>query len=135
MECNLDDCLAEIIGYAIEQLQRAGALDVFTVPIQMKKQRPGVLLSVLANTPDVPALEAILFRETGTFGIRKSVVERTVLERESITVETRFGPLPAKRGWRGDHEIITPEYEACAAASRQHNVPLREVYAAVNMAR
>ena len=131
LECNLDDCPAEIIGYAIEQLQSAGALDVFTVPIQMKKQRPGVLLSVLANTPDVPAIEEILFRETGTFGIRKSVVERTVLERESITVETRFGSLPAKRGWRGDHRIITPEYDACAAAARQHGVPLREVYQAV----
>ncbi len=133
LECNLDDCPAEIIGYAIERLQSAGALDVFTMPIQMKKQRPGVLLSVLANTPDVAGLETILFRETGTFGVRKSVVQRTVLEREAITVETRFGPLPAKRGWRGDHEIITPEYEACAAMARQQNVPLREVYAEVTL--
>jgi pyridinium-3,5-bisthiocarboxylic acid mononucleotide nickel chelatase len=132
MECNLDDCPAEIVGYAIERLQGAGALDVFTIPIQMKKQRPGVLLSVLANTVDVPALEEILFRETGTFGVRKSVVERTVLNRETLTVETRFGPLPAKRGWRGNHEILTPEYEACAAAARQHGVPLRVVYAAVH---
>jgi pyridinium-3,5-bisthiocarboxylic acid mononucleotide nickel chelatase len=128
LECNLDDCPAEIIGYAIERLQGAGALDVFTIPIHMKKQRPGVLLSVLANAAEVPALEEILFRETGTFGIRKSVVERTVLNREQVIIETRFGPLPAKRGWRGTHEIVTPEYEACAAAARQHGVPLREVY-------
>jgi uncharacterized protein (TIGR00299 family) protein len=132
LETNLDDVPAEVIGYCFEQLFAAGALDVFTVPIQMKKNRPGVLLSVLAPAAALDTLEAILFRETETFGVRRHAVQRSKLRREAVTVETRWGPVKAKRGWRdGGLEICTPEYEDCARVAREHGVPLRQVYAEV----
>ncbi len=127
LETNLDDCTPEVIGYAIERLFAAGALDVFAVPIQMKKQRPGVLLTVIAEESRVAELEAILFRETGTFGIRRTRAERTILEREAIVVSTQWGEVKAKRGCRGGHEIVTPEYDDCARVAREHNIPLRVV--------
>jgi uncharacterized protein (DUF111 family) len=132
METNLDDCPAEIIGYAIDQLFAAGALDVFTLPIQMKKNRPGVLLSVIAEPATVPALEEILFRETATFGVRRHTAERSKLRREAVTVETPWGPVRAKRGKGADgFTVVTPEYEDCARVARERGVPLREVYDAV----
>jgi uncharacterized protein (DUF111 family) len=128
LETNLDDCPSEIVGYCFERLLTAGALDVFAVPVTMKKNRPGVLLSVIANAADVPALEEILFRETGTFGIRRSVCERSKLSREAVTVSTQWGEVRAKKGWRGSFAILTPEYEDCARIARENGVPLREVY-------
>ncbi len=131
LETNLDDCTPEVVGYAIERLFAAGALDVFALPIQMKKNRPGVLLTVIAAVERVPALEKILFRETGTFGIRRTRAERTILDRELVIVKTPWGDVKAKRGRRGGHEIVTPEYEDCARVARERNVPLREVLEAV----
>ncbi len=128
LETNLDDVTAEIIGYCFERLFDAGALDVFSTPIQMKKNRPGVLLSVLAPESALPRLEDILFRETETFGIRRYPVERSKLQRESTTVETPWGSLRGKRGRRAGVEIFTPEYEDCARVARQHGVALAEVY-------
>jgi uncharacterized protein (DUF111 family) len=105
---------------------------VFAVPIQMKKQRPGVLLTVICEPEKVPELEAILFRETATFGVRRHAAERSKLQRESVTVETPWGRVKAKRGWRADgFEVVTPEYDDCARVARESGVPLREVYAAV----
>ena len=100
LETNLDDVPAEVIGYCFDQLFAAGALDVFSTPIQMKKNRPGVLLSVLAPESALSVLEAILFRETETFGIRRYAVERSKLQREAVTVATPWGPIRGKRGWR-----------------------------------
>lgn len=135
LETNLDDCPAEVVGYCFERLLAAGALDVFAVPIQMKKNRPGVLLSVIAEPATVAELEAILFRETGTFGIRRTTAERSKLRREAVTVETPWGPVQAKCGGRaGGFEIVTPEYEDCARVAREQGVPLRDVYAAVRSA-
>jgi uncharacterized protein (DUF111 family) len=135
LETNLDDVPAEIVGYCFEQLFAAGALDVFSTPIQMKKNRPGVLLSVLAPESALEALETILFRETETFGIRRYPVERHKLRREAVTVTTPWGPIRAKRGSRsGGPDVCTPEYEDCARVARQHGVPLREVYTAVRSA-
>jgi uncharacterized protein (TIGR00299 family) protein len=132
LETNLDDVTAEVVGYCFEQLFAAGALDVFSTPIQMKKNRPGVLLSVITPASAVDALEAILFRETETFGIRKYVVQRNKLQRESVIVETRWGPVKGKRGWRDDGpSVFTPEYEDCARVAREHGVPLRRVFAEV----
>jgi len=131
LETNLDDVPGEIIGYTIEQLFAAGALDVFTIPIQMKKLRPGVLLSAIVSPAQVAALEAILFRETGTFGIRRSTASRSKLQREAVTIETPWGPLKAKKGWRDGHQIITPEYDDAARIAREKGVPLRDVFAAV----
>lgn len=129
METNLDDVPGEVIGYCIEALFAAGALDVFSIPIQMKKSRPGVLLSVLAPEALMPSLEAILFRETGTLGIRRYPVRRSKLQRESCTLQTPWGPVQGKHGWReGGPDVVTPEYEDCARLARQHGIPLREVY-------
>ena len=131
LETNLDDVSPEIIGYCFEQLFAAGALDVYSVPIQMKKNRPGVLLSVIAEASKVAALESILFRETGTFGIRKSLMQRSKLMREAVTVETPWGTVKAKKGWRDGLVVITPEYEDCARIAREKGVALREIYKAV----
>jgi uncharacterized protein (TIGR00299 family) protein len=132
LETNLDDVPAEVIGYCFEQLFAAGALDVFSTPIQMKKNRPGVLLSILAPASAVDALEAVLFRETQTFGVRRYAVQRSKLRREAVTVQTPWGPVQGKRGWReGGPEVFTPEYEDCARVAREQGVPLREVYAEV----
>jgi len=129
LETNLDDVPGEIIGYCFEQLFAAGALDVWMTPIQMKKNRPGVQLSVLASAANFVALESIIFRETQTFGIRRLLAQRHMLKREAITLETPWGPVRCKRGWReGQEAIVTPEYEDCARIARQHAVPLREVY-------
>jgi uncharacterized protein (TIGR00299 family) protein len=130
LETNLDDLPAEVIGYCYDLLLAAGALDVFSTPIFMKKNRPGVLLSVLAPEDTLPALEAILFRETMTFGIRRYPVTRSKLQRRACTVETPWGPVQGKLGWRGENPpVFTPEYEDCARVARAHGVPLRDVFA------
>lgn len=130
LETNLDDLPAEIVGYCYDLLLAAGALDVFGTPIQMKKNRPGVLLSVLAAEANLPALEDILFRETTTFGIRRYPVRRHKLQRRACTVATRWGPVQGKLGWRdGQPPRFAPEYEDCARLARQHGVALRDVYA------
>ena len=104
---------------------------MFTVPIQMKKQRPGVLLSVISAPADAGALEAILFRETATFGVRRSTMQRAKLAREAATVDTPWGPVRAKRGRGPGVDVVTPEYDDCARVARAHGVPLRAVLDAV----
>ena len=132
LETNLDDVPGEVIGYCFEQLFAAGALDVWTTPIQMKKNRPAVMLSVIGTQANLAELEAILFRETQTFGIRRHLAMRHKLQREAITVETPWGPVRCKRGWRdGETAIVTPEYEDCARIAKAHGVALIEVYRVV----
>jgi uncharacterized protein (TIGR00299 family) protein len=131
LETNLDDVPAEVVGYCFDQLFAAGALDVFSIPIQMKKNRPGVMLCVLAAETNLSDLETILFRETATFGIRRQPVQRHKLQREACIMQTPWGPVKGKRGWRqGGGSVFTPEYEDCACIAREHGVPLREVFAA-----
>ncbi len=135
LETNLDDLPAEVIGYCYDLLLAAGALDVFSTPIFMKKNRPGVLLSVLAAEAALPALEEILFRETSTFGIRRYPVSRHKLNRRPHTVSTRWGPVQGKLGWlEGRAPVFAPEYEDCARVARQHGVALREVHAQAKQA-
>lgn len=132
LETNLDDVPGEIVGYVMESLFAAGALDVFVTPIQMKKNRPGVMLSILANAANLAALEDIVFRETLTFGIRRYQVQRHKLHRKSATVQTAWGPVKGKLGWlEGREPVFTPEYEDCARIARDHGVPLREVMEAI----
>ena len=129
LETNLDDLPAEVIGYCYELLLAAGAVDVFSTPIFMKKNRPGVLLSVLAPEAAIPAIEEILFRETTTFGIRRYQVSRRKLQRKPCTVQTPWGPVQGKLGWLdGRPPVFSPEYEDCARLAREHRVALREVY-------
>ena len=136
LETNLDDVPPEVIGYCTERLFAAGALDVFVVQGQMKKGRPGFLMSVIAIPESVAALEAVLFRETATFGIRKHTATRSKLKREAVTLDTPWGPVKAKRGWRSDgFEVVSPEYDDCARLARERGVPLRDVYAAVSSVR
>ncbi|MFT3880993.1 MAG: nickel pincer cofactor biosynthesis protein LarC [Gemmatales bacterium] len=129
LETNLDDVPGEVIGYCFELLFAAGALDVFTVPIQMKKQRPGVILSVLADDQHVAALETILFRETATLGVRRTRIERHKLYRQAHQVDTPWGPIEGKLGWKqGEKPIFTPEFEECARIARQEQLPLLMIY-------
>jgi uncharacterized protein (TIGR00299 family) protein len=135
LETNLDDLPAEVIGYCYDLLLAAGALDVFSTPIFMKKNRPGVLLSVLAEEVALPALEDILFRETTTLGIRRYPASRHKLQRRPCTVTTPWGPVRGKLGWReGRPPVFSPEYEDCARVARQEGVALREVFARAEQA-
>lgn len=135
LETNLDDVTGEVLGYTKRLLMAAGALDVYTTPIQMKKDRPAVMLSVISSLDDVSKLEAILFRETQTFGIRRQRIQRSVRERMAYTVETDFGSIKGKVGWRGDEPVIfTPEYDDCVEIAKAHGLPLRDVYMAAQIA-
>ncbi|MCC6421273.1 MAG: LarC family nickel insertion protein, partial [Gemmataceae bacterium] len=135
LETNLDDLPAEVIGYCYDLLLAAGALDVYAIPIFMKKNRPGVLLSVLAPAEKVGAVEAILFRETTTLGVRRYPVSRHKLHRRPHSVETPWGPVHGKLGWQeGRPPVFAPEYEDCARLARQHGIPLREIYARAQQA-
>ncbi len=132
LETNLDDVPSEIIGYCVDQLFAAGALDVFSTPIFMKKNRPGVLLTVLATELAATRLEEILFRETMTFGVRRYAVDRHKLERQATTVPTPWGPVAGKLGWLpGRPPIFTPEYEDCVRVASAQSLPLHEVFAKV----
>jgi uncharacterized protein (TIGR00299 family) protein len=129
VETNLDDVPAEVIGYTSDLLFAAGAVDVFSTPVFMKKNRPGTLLTVLAPEAALAAVEEVLFRETATFGIRRYQADRHKLDRRATTVTTPWGPVQGKLGWlEGRAPVFTPEYEDCARVARAHGVPLREVF-------
>ena len=133
LETNLDDVSGEVVGFTLECLFAAGALDAFTIPIAMKKNRPGVLLSVLATEDKVAELEAIVFRETKTFGVRRHAVERHKLHRQAKVVETPWGAVQGKLGWREGHPpLFTPEHDACAKLAREHGIPLQDVHRAAH---
>lgn len=128
LETNLDDVPGEVIGYCFDRLFAAGALDVFTLPIQMKKHRPGVLLTVLVDDQHLAAAEDVLFRETGTLGVRRHRAQRHKLHRAPHAVTTRWGQIAGKLGWRrGEPPIFSPEYDACARIAGEQGIPLRSV--------
>jgi hypothetical protein len=128
LEAAVDDATGQALGYACARLLEAGALDAYIVPIIMKKGRPGQLLTVLCRPRDADALEALLFAETSTFGVRRCAARRVKLAREHTSVATRFGPIRVKLGRRGDKIVQAwPEYEDCATAAREAGIPLREV--------
>ncbi len=129
LECNLDDLSGELLGHAAEKLLAAGALDVWTVPVYMKKQRPGVILSVLCPVEDAEVFRRMIFQETSTFGIRERIVARTVLDRCFETAETSFGPVRIKCGSRNGTALTrSPEYEDCRKLAEACQVPLRTVW-------
>jgi len=131
LETNLDDSSGEMIGHCCTLLAEAGALDVYTSSIQMKKNRPGVTLTVLCHIDQLRPLEQILFRETTTLGVRRWQAHRTTAGRESIEVVTAWGPVAGKLATLPDGSLrFTPEYESCRAISQQHGIPLATVYQA-----
>lgn len=128
IETSLDDSSPQVIGYVLEQALEQGALDAYATPLQMKKNRPGVLLTVLARPEQRQGLVELLLRETSTLGVRVSPCEREVLERRLEPVTTRYGVIRVKRAPGGGK--AAPEYEDCRAAARRHGVPLQQVQAA-----
>lgn len=135
LETNLDDTSGEVIGYCTTKLLEAGALDVYTTSIQMKKNRPGVILSVLSPPEKIEKLERILFRETSTLGVRRWPVSRHKLERKEHTVETEWGPIAGKLGWiAGQTPSFSPEFESCQRVAAERGVPLKAVYEAAQQA-
>lgn len=135
LECNLDNATGELLGYVMERLFTAGALDVWFVPVQMKKNRPGVVLSALARPERADALASLILRETPTLGVRVRPVERVVAERVERAVETPWGPVRVKEKWlEGERVSVAPEYEDCARIARERGIPLAEVYAAAREA-
>jgi pyridinium-3,5-bisthiocarboxylic acid mononucleotide nickel chelatase len=131
LEANLDDLNPEILGYFSEQALAAGALDVFFTPIQMKKNRPGSLLTVLCAEADQDRFCEMLLRETSTFGVRRSLCERRKLHREVIKVKTIFGEVSAKVGKLDGRVLhVSPEFESCKEVARKAKVALKQVYEA-----
>jgi uncharacterized protein (TIGR00299 family) protein len=130
VETNIDDSTPEILGHTMERLLAVGANDVWFTPIQMKKNRPAVTVSVLCSRDQVDAVAEILFAETSTIGARVREERRRVLPREIKTVTTAFGELPVKVVTVSGRPKITPEYEDARRLARQHNVPLTVIYAA-----
>jgi uncharacterized protein (TIGR00299 family) protein len=130
IETNLDDVTGEVVGYLCERLFAAGAADVYTTAIQMKKNRPGVLVSAIAPLAAVPAVEAALFAESTTFGVRRYAVARSILDREHVEVATEHGTVRVKVGRReGIVLSAAPEYEDCRRLAEAQGVPLKAVYA------
>jgi uncharacterized protein (TIGR00299 family) protein len=131
LEANVDDLSPELLGYFVEKALAAGALDVFHTPIQMKKNRPGVLLTVLCAQDDADRFSELMLRETSTFGLRRSHAERRKLRREFVTVKTPYGDATIKLG-RLDGIVIqaAPEFESCRKLAEQSGVPLKQVYEA-----
>ncbi len=131
LETNLDDLSPEITGAVMAQLLAAGALDVWLTPIQMKKNRPGVMLSVLCEENAAPAMTDLIFAETSAFGLRMEKIVRLKLARHFAQVNTEFGYVKMKVGLKGDRVVqVAPEFESCRAVAEKAGVPLRAVYAA-----
>ena len=135
LETNLDDVSGELVGYCISRLWDAGALDVYTTAIQMKKNRPAMKLTVLCHPGDTAAMEDIVFLETTTLGVRRWTAARHVLRRQPHSVTTPWGPVEGKIGWlRSDLPRFAPEFESCRRVAAASQTPLREVYEAAQRA-
>jgi pyridinium-3,5-bisthiocarboxylic acid mononucleotide nickel chelatase len=131
LETNLDDINSEIIGHVVEKAFREGALDVFHTPIQMKKNRPGVLLTILCASGDADRFSELLLRETTALGVRRTAAERRKLRREIVTVETAFGPVEVKIGRLDGKKVqASPEFESCRKIAEARGIALKEVYTA-----
>ena len=128
IEANLDDMNPQIYGYFLEKALASGALDVYTTPVQMKKNRPGTLLTVLSKPQDTNPLISLIFAETTTFGARTYRAQRRTLPRESVSVHTQYGDVHVKLSRvNGTIRHVAPEYEDCRKLAAQKNVPLQKV--------
>ncbi len=130
IECEIDDMNPQIYGPLMDQLYTAGALDVFYVPVQMKKNRPGTLLTVVCAPEHRAALADVIFRETTTIGLRFAEREREVLRREIVAVETPIGQIRFKLAWRDGRVVnATPEFDDCAKLATERGLPIKAVQA------
>jgi len=135
LESAIDDMNPEIFGHLQEALLDAGALDFYLVPVQMKKGRPGTLVTVLCTPADADRMAGIVLTETTTLGVRFSRTRRAILPRDSVTVDTVYGPVRIKRAHLPGGELrCAPEYEDCRRLARQKGVTLVEVYASASAA-
>ncbi|HYX67522.1 MAG TPA: nickel pincer cofactor biosynthesis protein LarC [Terriglobales bacterium] len=128
LEANLDDLNPQVFGYVMERALAEGALDVFGAPVQMKKNRPGMLLTVLCRPEDADGLAKLLFTETTTLGVRRREEQRQVLRRESVSVATPWGEVRMKVAHlNGSVANFAPEYEDCRRIAGEHHLPLKTV--------
>ncbi|HLB90084.1 MAG TPA: nickel pincer cofactor biosynthesis protein LarC, partial [Terriglobales bacterium] len=128
LEANLDDLNPQVFGYVMDRLLEEGALDAFGVPVQMKKNRPGMLLTALCRSEDASKLTELIFTETTTLGVRKRQENRQALARKWITVATRWGDVRLKvASLNGTVTNYAPEYEDCRRIAMEHHVPLKSV--------
>ncbi len=129
LETNIDDCSGEVLGFCMERLYDAGAKDVYYFPIYMKKNRPAWQLNVICRETDIERLEEVIFRNTTTIGIRRVRMDRTVLLRRLMNVDTEYGEVKVKVCLVGDEERYYPEYESVAEISRNLGAPFSDIYA------
>ena len=135
IETNLDDASPQIVGHVMDRVFELGALDCYFTPVQMKKNRPGVLLSVLCGPGEKEAVMKLLFTETTTLGVRSYEVERRALRRSVVQVETQYGPIDVKVGHLNGRVVNEmPEFEQCRKAAIRANVPLKVVEEAARIA-
>jgi hypothetical protein len=135
IETNVDDIAPQVLGYVMDRAFQLGVLDCYFTPIQMKKSRPGFLLSLLCRDSEREKLTEMLFAETTTLGIRSSEVERRALEREIVRVETQYGPIDVKVARLNGHVVnVMPEYEQCRQSALNAKVPLRTIEEAARSA-
>ncbi|TWD95762.1 hypothetical protein FB550_112124 [Neobacillus bataviensis] len=129
LEAQLDDMTGEGLGYTMERLLSAGALDVFYTPVYMKKNRPGTLVTVLASIESADRCEEILLVETTTLGVRRSHWSRKILERKFVFADTPYGKIKVKQAFMENRMLHqAPEYEDVARAAREHKVPFQEIF-------
>ena len=129
IETNIDDMNLEFYDYIMDQLFSQGALDVFLTPIQMKKNRPAHMLSIIVYEQDLKEILEVLFSESTTLGVRIREIKRLRLAQQNFITETKYGKIRVKVGiFKGEIKNIAPEYEDCKKMAKQHQVPLKEVY-------
>ncbi|MFC5713137.1 nickel pincer cofactor biosynthesis protein LarC [Thalassorhabdus alkalitolerans] len=132
LECQIDDLPGEVLGYVMESLFEAGALDVYYTPIQMKKNRPGTLITVLSKQEQANRLEELLLQETSTFGVRSSLWQRRALSRSISHIDTIYGDIRIKNGYEKNKVYQrSPEFEDIKQAALHHGVPLKKVLAEI----
>jgi uncharacterized protein (DUF111 family) len=135
IETNIDDMSSQLFGYVMDRAFELGALDCYLSPVQMKKSRPGMLVSILCRPQDREKFLQLLFAETTTIGARSYEVMRRALPRETVTVNTQFGPIDVKVAHTQNGSVrAMPEFEQCRAAARNAGVALREVQEAAQAA-
>jgi pyridinium-3,5-bisthiocarboxylic acid mononucleotide nickel chelatase len=135
LECEIDDMNPQIFGVLMEKLYAAGALEVFYSAVQMKKNRPGTLMTIVCRPDDRASMTEIVFRESTTIGIRHQEMSRECLDREMVTVTTTIGPVRFKVA-RRDGQVLNaqPEFEDLAKLSAERGIPVKEVQALAHKA-